>query len=105
MSHIPYFDGHNDAISRCTYQGWSLRRAPGHLDLPRLRQFEKAAQVFALFANAARFPAGALWGECRKQHEVFLQQMAENADLAVQCRTGAEIEAAAVEPLDARVSL
>ena len=94
MSHIPYFDGHSDAISRCTYQGWSLRRAPGHLDLPRLGQFEKAAQVFALFANAARFPAGVLWGECRKQHEVFLRQMAENADLAVQCRTGAEIEAA-----------
>ncbi len=94
MDHIPYFDGHSDAISRCTYQGWSLREHEGHLDLVRLGQFEKAAQVFALFANAARFPAGVLWGECQKQHEVFLRQMAENADLAVQCRTGAEIEAA-----------
>ncbi len=91
---IPYFDGHSDTISECAHQGWSLRESGGHLDLKRLGRFQKAAQVFALFANAARFPAGALWGECQKQHEVFLAELSKNADMAVQCRTGADIAAA-----------
>ena len=91
---IPYFDGHCDTVSECTHQSWSLGQAPGHLDLTRLGRFQKAAQVFAIFANAAKFPEGALWEECQKQRGVFLRQMEENADRTVQCRTGAEIDAA-----------
>ena len=94
MKHIPYFDGHCDTISECTHQGRSLRENGGHLDLARLGRFQKAAQVFALFANAARFPAGTLWDECQKQHGVFQRELAQNADLAVFCRTGADIAAA-----------
>ncbi len=91
---IPYFDGHSDTISECTHQGWSLRENEGHLDLIRLSRFQKAAQVFALFANAAKFPAGTLFTECQKQHDVFLTELAKNADMAVLCRTGAEIAGA-----------
>ena len=91
---IPYFDGHSDTISECTHQGWSLRENEGHLDLKRLGRFQKAAQVFAVFANAAKFPEGTLFEECKKQHEVFVRALTENADLAVQCRTGADIAAA-----------
>ncbi len=91
---IPYFDGHCDTISECTHRGWSLRRNEGHLDLERLGGFQKAAQVFALFADAERSPAGTLWAECQKQHEVFVRQLAENADTAAFCRTGADIAAA-----------
>lgn len=94
MRDIPYFDGHCDTVSRCAHLGWSLRENGGQLDLVRLRGFRKAAQVFAIFANAARFPAGTLWDECRKQHEAFERELAENGDIAVQCRTGADIEAA-----------
>ena len=94
MDHIPCFDGHSDTVSECTHRGWSLRENEGHLDLVRLGRFQKAAQVFALFANAARFPARTLWSECQKEHDVFLSELAKNADLAVQCRTGAETEAA-----------
>lgn len=94
MGDIPYFDGHCDTVSCCTHQGRSLRENGGHLDLKRLGRFQKAAQVFALFAPAARFPEGALWDECQRQHEVFLAELAKNADLAVQCRTGADIAAA-----------
>lgn len=95
MDAIPYFDGHSDTISECTYRGRSLRKNPGQLDLARLGRFQKAAQVFAFYADADRFPAGTLWTECQREHEMFLRQMAENTDLAVQCRTGAQIDAAA----------
>lgn len=94
IQHIPYFDGHCDTVSECTHQGWSLREAPGQLDLARLRRFQKAAQVFAIFANAARFPEGTLWDECRKQHGVFERELALNADMAVFCPRGADIAAA-----------
>ncbi len=94
---IPYFDGHSDTISECAHQGWSLRENEGHLDLARLSRFQKAAQVFAIFANAAKFPEGTLWAECQKQREVFLAELAKNAGLAVQCRTGADMDAAAAD--------
>ena len=111
MRDIPCFDGHCDTVSAnarfVSHVGhdWPnvgqdrdmlghFRRNAGHLDFTRLGRFQKAAQVFALFADAARFPAGALWPECRRQHEVFLAALAANADLAVQCRTAAEIDAA-----------
>ncbi len=94
MLPIPYFDGHCDTISECTHQGWSLAKAPGHLDFARLSRFRKAAQVFALFANAKKYPAGTLWAECQKEHDVFLSEMAKNAGTAAHCRTGAELDAA-----------
>ena len=91
---IPYFDTHCDTVSRCAHRGWALGENGGQLDLARLGRFQKAAQVFALFAPAARFPAGTLFAECEKQHRVFLAELAKNADRAVQCRTGADIAAA-----------
>ncbi len=91
---IPYFDCHCDTVSACTYKGRSLRANEGHLDLVRLGRFRKAAQVFALFASAGRFPAGTLWDQCQREHDVFVSELAKNADLAVPCRTGAEIAGA-----------
>ena len=91
---IPYFDGHCDTVSACAHKGRALRQSEGQLDLERLGRFQRAAQVFAIFAPAGWFPEGALWGECQKQHEAFVTELAKNADLAVQCRTGADIEAA-----------
>ena len=88
---IPYFDAHCDTISKCAHRNWSLRENAGQLDLKRLGRFQKAAQVFALFAPAARFAEGTLFDECQKQHEVFLTELAKNAGLAVQCRTAADI--------------
>ena len=91
---IPYFDGHCDTVSRCARQGWTLDRSEGQLDLERLGRFQKAAQVFAIFAPAGWFPEGGLWDECRRQHEWFVSELEKNADRAVPCRTGADIEAA-----------
>ena len=94
MGEIPYFDGHCDTISCCAQMGRALRENEGHLDLVRLGRFQKAAQVFAVFANAEKFPEGALWEQFQRQREVFREELEKNADLAVQCRTGAEIAAA-----------
>ena len=94
MGDVPYFDGHCDTVSECAHQHRSLGENGGHLDLARLGRFRKAAQVFAIFANAARFPEGTLFAECQKQHAVFLAELAKNAGLAVQCRTGADIAGA-----------
>lgn len=91
---IPYFDGHCDTISRCTHRGWSLRRSRGQLDLERLSQFQKAAQVFALFADASQFPEGTLFAECQRQRGVFLAELEKNEDLAVACRGSGDIAAA-----------
>ncbi len=91
---IPYFDGHCDTVSRCARQGWTLDRSEGQLDLERLGRFQKAAQVFAIFAPAGWFPEGGLWDECRRQHEWFVSELEKNAGRAVPCRTGADIEAA-----------
>ena len=92
---IPYFDGHCDTVSRSARQGGSLARNDGQLDLVRLGRFRQAAQFFALFANASRFPAGALWDECRRQYDFFRGEMEKNAGLAVCCRTAADVAAAA----------
>ncbi len=94
MGEIPYFDGHCDTISCCAQMGRALRENEGHLDLVRLGRFQKAAQVFAVFANAEKFPEGALWEQFQRQRAVFQEELEKNADLAVQCRTGAEIAAA-----------
>lgn len=91
---IPYFDAHCDTISRCKGDGRSLRKNPGQLDLERLSFFEKAAQCFAMFHPLDRAPADGMFAECKRQQAVFARELAANADLAVQCRTGEEIKAA-----------
>ena len=94
MPSIPYFDAHCDTVSACLHGGLSLRENAGHLDLRRLGGFSRAAQVFAIFADAARFPEGELFSECRRQREFFARELAACADIAVPCRTAEEIRAA-----------
>lgn len=90
---LKVFDGHCDTISRCYRQGISLRKNEGHLDLERMRGCGHFAQFFAAFASAKRVD--------RPIHEVFLgevatfqQQMAENADWVIHCRTAQQAEEA-----------
>lgn len=113
---IPYFDAHCDTVYRCLETGETsaldygdsreeqcryyaasdhLRRNGGHFDLERSRQFSRCAQFFALFHDAAEAPADGLWAQCRRMHDFFLREMADNADIVRHCHTGWEVDEAA----------
>ena len=112
---LSYFDAHCDTIYRCLETGEAsaldygenreeqrryyaasthLRENGGHIDLERGRQFRRCAQFFALFHDAAEAPADGMWAQCRRMHDFFLREMADNADMARHCRTGAEVDEA-----------
>ena len=112
---IPYFDAHCDTVYRCLETGETsaldygdsreeqcryyaasahLRKNDGHIDLERSRQFSRCAQFFALFHDAAEAPADGLWAQCRRMHDFFLREMADNADIVRHCRTGREVDEA-----------
>ena len=111
---ISYFDAHCDTVYRCWETGEKislefgdageqrkyfadcqcLRENGGHIDLARAQAFDRYAQFFALFYDANDAPQDGMWAQCQRLHDCFLQEMAANADLICQCRTGAEVYAA-----------
>lgn len=91
---IPYFDAHCDTISACAFQSRALRKNEGHLDLERLLGFSKAAQVFAMYADADVFPAGSLPQQCQKMHDVLQEEVARNSDILTFCHQGRGVKAA-----------
>ena len=112
---IPYFDAHCDTIYRCLETGENsaldygenreeqrryyaasthLRENGGHIDLLRGKKFQRCAQFFALFHDAAEAPIDGMWAQCQRMHDFFLREMTNNADIARQCRTGAEVDEA-----------
>lgn len=115
---IPYFDAHCDTIYRCLETGETsaleygedreeqrhyyaasthLRQNGGHIDLTRGLRFSRCAQFFALFHDAAEAPADGMWAQCRRMHDFFLREMADNADIARHCRIGREVDEAVAE--------
>ena len=112
---IPYFDAHCDTIYRCEETGGEaaldmgaeqadyyaacgcLRRNEGHIDLVRGQEFARYGQFFALYWDAKNAPQECLFAHCRRLHERFLREMAENRDCIVHCRTGAEVDAAVAQ--------
>ena len=115
---IPYFDAHCDTVYRCLETGETstleygdnreeqrryyaasthLRKNGGHIDLERGLMFRRCAQFFALFHDAAEAPADGMWAQCQRMHDFFLQEMADNADIARHCRTGGEVDATVAE--------
>lgn len=118
MRGIPYFDAHCDTIYRCMMSGdevsldfgadaaaqrrffarcGGLRENGGHIDLVRGRQFARYGQFFALYYDAADAPDDGMWAQCRRLHDRFVQEMADNDDLIRHCRTGAEVDDAVKE--------
>ncbi len=111
---ISYFDAHCDTIYRCWETGERislefgdieaqrkyfadcacLRENKGHIDLVRAQRLERYAQFFALFYDANDAPKEGMWIQCQRLYDCFLREMAANADLICQCRTGAEVDAA-----------
>lgn len=116
---IPYFDAHCDTIYRCEETGEAasalemgesaaqqrayyaactcLRENNGHVDLKRMDTFSKSGQFFALYGDANYPPADGMMGLCRRLHERFLLEIRQNADLAVHCVSGADVDRAVKE--------
>lgn len=92
MLPFSFFDAHCDTLSCCLHLGWDLRSSPGHTDLERGGQFQRYAQVFAIFHDAARAPMDGMFAECCRQAEEFFVQMKRNAALVAPCRTAADLE-------------
>lgn len=95
MLPFSFFDAHCDTLSCCAHRGWNLADAPGHVDLRRGAQFEHYAQIFAIFQDSALSPAGGMPAECRRQAEVFHQQLACSREQIMQVRSGTELKHAA----------
>lgn len=89
-----YFDAHCDTIARCLKTGEPLHSNNGHIDMVRAGIFDRYAQFFALFHDAAQAPADGMWAQCRRLHDTFLREVSQNAPRISHCRTAAEIEAA-----------
>ena len=92
---IPYFDAHCDTIFRCDETGESLGRNSGQVDLLRAAAFSRYRQLFALYYDARLAPPEGMLPVCRRLHDRFCREMAENRDRIAVCRTGAEAEEAA----------
>ena len=96
---LSYFDAHCDTIYRCLETGENsaldygedreeqrryyaaaahLRENGGHIDLLRGKEFRRCAQFFALFHDAAEAPADGMWAQCRRMHDFFLRELADN---------------------------
>lgn len=109
---IPYFDAHCDTIHRCHTSGapyresWPelcayyeasscLRQNGGHIDLERAAVFSRYAQVFALYQDPEQLPPGlTMEQQGRLLHRRFLQEMADNANRILPCRTGPQVDTA-----------
>lgn len=94
---IPYFDAHCDTIGMALEGNDSLRSNRGHIDLERGRELGRYAQIFALYDDVDHTPADKMWERCCQLHRRFEKELAENGDLVVLCRTGAEIDSAICE--------
>lgn len=93
MDSILYFDGHCDTISHQLCRGGSLLRNGGHVDLERAARLGGYAQIFAIFADSAKY-RGSGFLQADWQHSRLFKALTENVSRVAFCRTAAEIEAA-----------
>ena len=92
LSEIPFFDAHCDTLT-CTGDS-PLRENTGHLDLQRLNAYKTGGQLFAIFVDSAGKTAEDCFAACCRCYERFRSELAKNADIAMQCRTGEDIRIA-----------
>lgn len=90
---IPVFDCHCDTIARCLWEGGNLRKNSFHLDLTRLKQYEKAVQVFAVCTETLDNPIG----KASAMLELLNRQIKENSDIVKLCLNFHDINTAISE--------
>lgn len=86
-----YFDLHCDTLFSIAQEGGTLLRRKGHIDLQRTRQFDRYAQVFALYCGPQPLD------DAQQAHQLFqklLNTAKEQFDAAkeqlMHCRTAAD---------------
>lgn len=94
MEPISVFDAHCDTISRCYYLHEELCRNTGDLSLERTAGFVRYCQFFALWTTEKYTEGRPLDETYPALLRCFKDQIAQNADLIVQCRTAGEAEQA-----------
>lgn len=110
---IPYFDTHCDTITASMRRGETIIKNSIHLDLTRLASYAPAAQVFAVFTRPAPegpppsmtrdtnffdlpdAPSDVLIRLCEEALNALTEQLDQASDIAVLCRSAADIRAAA----------
>ena len=91
MRPIPYFDGHCDTVYRCYCTGEGMTSNGGHVDLNRLSGFNRYAQIFTFFWDAAEAPERGMFAVAQDMYKLFCGEMDRLSDRIVQCRSGEEI--------------
>ncbi len=86
---IPLFDAHCDTASYIWINSLPLRKNNGHTDLIRRRAYAPCAQFFAFFAKGADASV-----QYSNQLKYFKNQILENEDLLMLCRTPQEAKEA-----------
>ena len=91
MKKIPYFDGHCDTIYRCYSTGEGIASNAGHVALDRIHGFDRYAQIFTFFWDAAEAPARGMFAVAGEMYELFQNELEKHSDVIAQCRTAEEI--------------
>ena len=98
MEHLAVFDAHCDTISRCWREYEGLDHNSGMISLERTVGFARYCQFFALWTadGFTGYPSGKDSVELAYHAllRCFKDQIAQNADKIVQCRTADEAEQA-----------
>lgn len=94
MIPVSFFDAHCDTLSCCTRFGWNLANSIGHVDIPRGREFDHYAQVFAIYHDPARAPLDGMYCEFARQAEMFRMQMHLNENEILHCKDAEDLERA-----------
>ncbi len=94
MQKIPYFDGHCDTVYRCYCTGEGFASNGGHIALDRLSGFDRYAQIFTFFWDAAEAPPRGMFAVAQEMYALFQKEMELNSQSILQCRTAGEITAA-----------
>ena len=91
MNKIPYFDGHCDTVYRCYCTGEGFASNSGHIALDRTNGFDRYAQIFTFFWDAAEAPERGMFAVANEMYTLFRKELEQNADRMTQCFTTNDI--------------
>ncbi len=97
MNKIPYFDGHCDTVYRCYCTGEGFASNGGHIALDRTDGFDRYAQIFTFFWDAAEAPERGMFAVAREMYTLFQSELERNSHRIVQCRSASDVTSAVAQ--------